>query len=153
MLRGLLAERFRLASHSEQKELQVYAITQSKDGAKIAEETSLPAGLPEFAGSGPRGLNAKNATIADFAGLLQALVLDRPVVDQASLGGKRFNFVLRWTPAAMAAAASAAANSETVDAPPDLFTAVQQQLGLKLESAKAPVQVMVIDKVARPGEN
>jgi hypothetical protein len=58
MLRGLLAERFGLASHFEEKELQVYAIIQSKDGAKIAEETSLPAGLPEFAGSGPRGLNA-----------------------------------------------------------------------------------------------
>jgi uncharacterized protein (TIGR03435 family) len=146
MLRGLLAERFGLASHFEERELQVYAIMQSKDGARIAEETSLPAGLPEFAGSGPRGLNAKNATIADFAGLLQALVLDRPVVDQTGLGSKRFNFVLRWTPAAMAADAAA-------DAPPDLFTAVEQQLGLRFESTKAPAQVMVIDKVERPGEN
>jgi uncharacterized protein (TIGR03435 family) len=146
MLRGLLAERFALASHFEEKELQVYAIIQSKDGAKITEETSLPAGLPEFAGSGPRGLNAKNATIADFAGLLQALVLDQPVVDQTGLGSKRFNFVLRWTPAAMAADAAA-------DTPPDIFMAVQQQLGLKFESVKAPAQVMVIDKVERPGEN
>jgi uncharacterized protein (TIGR03435 family) len=88
----------------------------------------------------------KNATIADFAGLLQALVLDRPVVDQTGLGGKRFNFVLRWTPAALAADAPA-------DAPPDLFTAVQQQIGLKLESAKASAQVMVIDRIERPGEN
>jgi uncharacterized protein (TIGR03435 family) len=151
MVRGLLAERFGLASHSEEKELQVYAIIQSKDGATISEETSLPAGLPEFGGSGPRGLNAKNATITDFAGLLQSLILDRPVVDQTGLGSKRFNFILRWTPAAMAAAATA--NSETTDAPPDLFTAVQQQLGLKLESAKAPAHVMVIDKVERPNEN
>ena len=146
MIRRLLAERFGLTSHSEEKELGVYAIRQSKDGAKIAEETSLPAGLPEFAGSGPRGLNAKNATIADFAGLLQALVLDRPVVDQTGLGSKRFNFILRWTPASLAADAAA-------DAPPDLFLAVQRQLGLTLESAKAPVKVMVIDKVERPGEN
>lgn len=153
MIRGLLAERFGLASHLEEKELQVYAITQSKDGARLAEETSLPAGLPEFAGSGPRGLNVKNATIADFAQLLQALVLDRPVVDQTGLGGKRFNFVLRWTPAAMAADAAVTANSESTNAPPDLFTAAQQQLGLKFESAKAPAQVMVIDKVERPGEN
>jgi uncharacterized protein (TIGR03435 family) len=151
MLRGLLAERFSLASHFEEKELQVYAIIQSTDGARIEEETSLPAGLPEFAGSGPRGLNVKNATIADFAGLLQALVLDRPVVDQTGFGSKRFNFVLRWTPAAMAA--DAAANGEGADAPPDLFTAAQQQLGLKFESAKAPAKVMVIDRVERPGEN
>jgi uncharacterized protein (TIGR03435 family) len=148
MIRGLLAERFHLASHSEQKELQVYAVTPSKEGAKMEEEKDLPAGLPTFDGSGPRGLNAKNTTMADFAGLLQALVLDRPVVDQTGLGTKRFNFVLRWTPAAMAAAAA-----DTVDAPPDLFIAVQQQLGIRLESAKAPVQVMVIDKIERPGEN
>jgi uncharacterized protein (TIGR03435 family) len=146
MIRGLLAQRFGLVSHFEEKELQVYAITQLKDGARMAEETSLPAGLPEFAGSGPRGFNAKNATLADFAQLLQALVLDRPVVDQTGLGSKRFNFVLRWTPTAMAADAA-------VDAPPDLFTAVQQQLGLKFQSTKAPAQVMVIDKVERPGEN
>ncbi len=146
MIRGLLAERFGLTSHFERKELQVYAIVQSKDGARIAEETDLPAGLPEFAGSGPRGFNVKNATIADLAGILQALVLDRPVVDQTSLGSKRFNFVLRWTPAALAADAAP-------DTPPDIFTAVQQQLGLKFESVKAPAQVMVIDKVERPGEN
>jgi uncharacterized protein (TIGR03435 family) len=78
--------------------------------------------------------------------LLQALVLDRPVVDQTGLGSKRFNFILRWTPASLAADAAA-------DAPPDLFLAVQRQLGLTLESAKAPVKVMVIDKVERPGEN
>jgi len=146
MIRGLLAERFGLTSHFEQKEMQVYAIMQSKDGARIAEETSLPAGLPEFAGSGPRGFNVKNATIADFAGILQALVLDRPVVDQTGLGTKRYNFVLRWTPAALTAEAAP-------DAPPDIFTAVQQQLGLKFESVKAPAQVMVMDRIERPGEN
>lgn len=146
MIRGLLMARFGLASHSEQKELQVYAIRQSKDGARLAEEMNLPAGLPEVSGSGPRGLNVKNATIADFGGLLQALVLDRPVVDQTGLGSKRFNFVVRWTPTALAANAAA-------DAPPDIYTAVQEQLGLKIESAKAAVKVMVIDKVDHPDAN
>jgi uncharacterized protein (TIGR03435 family) len=152
MLRGLVTGRFHFASHTEQKEMQVYAITQAKGGAKIDEETSSPNGLPVFDGSGPRGLNAKNATIADFAGLLQALVLDRPVVDQTGLGNKRFNFVLRWTPSVMGQAAASDPASNP-DAPPDIFTAVQQQLGLKFDSTKAPVDVMVVDKVERPGEN
>ena len=97
MLRGLVTERFQFTSHSEQKELQVYAITQAKGGAKLEEDESNPNGIPTLDGSGQRGLHAKNVTIADFANILQALVLDRPIVDQTGLGSKRFNFVLRWT--------------------------------------------------------
>lgn len=148
MLRGLVAERFQLTSHAEQKELQVYAITQTKGGAKLEEDESNPNGIPTLDGSGPRGLHAKNVTIVDFANILQALVLDRPVVDQTGFGNKHFNFVLRWTPSAMAAAAA-----DNPDAPPDIFTAFQQQLGLRLDSVRASVDVMVIDKVERPGAN
>ena len=79
------------------------------------------------------------------------------MVDQTGLGAARYNFTLKWTPDAsqsqpggMAAAAPPADNA---DAPPDIFTAMQQQLGLKLESTKAPVDVMVIDHVEKPSPN
>jgi hypothetical protein len=135
-------------NHSEQNELPVYAITQSKGGAKMKEETDSPGALPNFSGAGLRGLTASNASMSDLASLFQTLVLDRPVVDQTGLANKRFNFVLRWMPSSLAEA-----NKDVLDAPPDIFTAIQEQLGLRLEPARAPVQVMVIDKAERPGEN
>lgn len=92
--------------------------------------------------------------MSQFAALLQNS-MDEPVVDQSGLSG-RYDFTLTFTPDAPQAALigvpppNAAGNP---DAAPDLFTAFQQQLGLKLESAKAPVDVLVIDKVAKPSEN
>ena len=94
--------------------------------------------------------------MADFAGFLQARILDRPVVDQTGLT-ERYDFQLRWTPdnaQAAAAAASAPINAaDSADAPPDLFAAIQQQLGLKLESKKAAAEVLVIDHIERPSDN
>ena len=85
-----------------------------------------------------------------------ARVLDRPVVDQSGLTG-RYDFTLEWRPdefqfptlPAPQKAAAAAAN----DALPDLYTAFQEQLGMKLQPAKAPLDVLVIDKVSRPSTN
>ncbi|MCU1327943.1 MAG: hypothetical protein JWN34_3313, partial [Bryobacterales bacterium] len=89
-------------------------------------------------------------------GFLQSRVVDRPVVDQTSLP-ERYDFTLKWTPdinqpAAPGQPAPAPAATD-VDAPPDLFGAFQQQLGLKLEATKAPVDVLVVDKIAKPSEN
>ena len=84
--------------------------------------------------------------MADVAGAMQQGALDRPVVDQTGLAG-RFDLRLRWTPDEMHSA------TESSDAPPDLFTAIQEQLGLKLVSTKAPVDVIVIDRVERPSAN
>jgi uncharacterized protein (TIGR03435 family) len=75
---------------------------------------------------------------------MQVGVLDRPVVDQTGLTAK-YDFSLKWTPDA--------AQSDNADAPPDLFTAFQQQLGLKLETIKTPVDVLVIDRVEKPSAN
>jgi uncharacterized protein (TIGR03435 family) len=82
-------------------------------------------------------------------------VLDRPVVDQTGLAG-RFDFVLTWTPDETQFAALGGVPPTPTDkpeAPPDLFTAIQQQAGLKFEATKAAVDVMVIDRVEKPSEN
>ena len=93
----------------------------------------------------------------EFAGNLQSAVLDRPVVDQTGLKG-RFDFQLQWTPDETPSASPSRPGEppkppERADSLPDLFTAIQQQLGLKLESTKAQVDVLVIDKVEKPSEN
>jgi uncharacterized protein (TIGR03435 family) len=158
MVQKLLKERFALTYHLEQKELPVYAIMVGKTGVKMSKNETNPNGLPGFGGGGPRGLNVRNATMTEFAHMLQANVLEQPVVDQSGLGNTRYDFILKWTPdgatkppgAPEGAAPTASADP---DAPPDLFAAFQQQLGMKLQSTKAPVDVLVIDKVEKPSEN
>lgn len=155
MIEKLLKDRFQLAFHREKKELSVYVITLAKGGPKLAV-SQLKGNLPGFGGRGPGSLGAVNATIAEFAGFLQARILDRPVVDQTGLT-ERYDFQLRWT-RDNAQAATAAANApiiaaDSADAPPDLFAAIQQQLGLKLESKKAAADVLVIDHIERPSDN
>lgn len=156
MVQKLLADRFRLTFHPEKIELPVYAVTVAKGGPKIKVNDTNPDGNPGY-GGGPAGMQVMNSTIAEFIGFVLNDSLDLPVVDQTGLGSARYNFVLKWTPDAsqsqpggMAAGAPPADNA---DAPPDIFTAMQQQLGLKLESTKARVDVMVIDHVEKPSPN
>jgi uncharacterized protein (TIGR03435 family) len=141
MLQLLLADRFKLAYHRDKQELPVYAIVVGESGPKLAQSEGDPNGPPSLFFRGPGVLPATNATMADFAGVLQADVLDRPVLDQTGLSG-RFDFQLDWTPAPDKAAA-----------PPDLFTAIQRQLGLQLRSVKALVDVLVIERIEKPAEN
>lgn len=158
MVQKMLADRFQLTFHREKKELSVYAIAVTKTGPKLTKEESDPNGLPGF-GGGPRGMNVRNATMAEFAEFLQARILDQPVVDQTGLASARYDFTFKWTPDAAqlsqlgGAAPSATPPVDNPDAPPDLFTAFQQQLGLKLESTKAAVDVLVIDRVEKPSAN
>ncbi|MBM3779561.1 MAG: TIGR03435 family protein [Acidimicrobiia bacterium] len=96
-----------------------------------------------------------NVTMADFASVMQTAVLDRPVVDRTRLSG-RLDFTLTWTPdESQFRGMSVRVPPPTDDpnAPPNLFTAVQEQLGLRFESTNAPVEVPVIDRVERPSEN
>jgi uncharacterized protein (TIGR03435 family) len=152
MVQQMLPDRFELKFHREKKELAAYGLSITKSGIKIQEETSNPNGLPGFGGGGTRGLNVRNATMAEFAQFLQANVLDQPVVDLTGLGSKRYNFILKWTPDGPQGALGGAADANA-DAPPDIYLAAQQQLGLKLESTKAPVDLFVIDHVEKPSEN
>ncbi len=97
-------------------------------------------------------LNVQNATMGELASFMQRTILDRPVVDQTGLGNKRFDFILQWTPDS-AHAGGVGNEGDALDAPPDLYLAIQQQLGLKIETTKAPVDVLVIDHVERPSDN
>ena len=158
MYQELLADRFKLTFHREEKELPVYALTVGKSGPKLKKSLGDPNGLPDqnftqFSASLIE-LGVSNSTIADYF-LAMQLVLDRPLVDRTGLVG-RYDFLLKWTPdesqfGAMGIRFSPPSNNP--NGPPGLFTAIQEQLGLKLESTKGPVKVLVVDHVERPSEN
>ena len=156
MLQKLIAERFHMTMHMEQRELPVFAVTLAKDGPKNMAENTSGGSLPSLFFRGAPGgimLPAKNATMKDFTGLLQEVVLDKPVVDQTGLKG-RYDFNLTWAPdeSQLGGRFRPPANPPA-DAPPSLFTAAQEQIGLKIESTKAKVDVMVIDHVEKPSAN
>ena len=153
MIQKLLADRFQLTVHRDKRELSVYAITVAKSGPKLTKNDSDPNGLPGGVGIGPRSLSLRNITMAEFAIMLQASILDRPALDRTGLGSARYDLNLRWTPDGPQLQPGAEPLPDNADAPPDLFAAFQQQLGLKLESAKAPVDVLVIDHVEQPSAN
>jgi uncharacterized protein (TIGR03435 family) len=96
LVQKLLAERFKLVSHREKKELSVYAITVAKGGAKLTPHEGPATNQPSF-GFGRGMLNIRNSTMAEFAGFLQANVLEQPVVDQTGLTD-RFDFNVGYTP-------------------------------------------------------
>ncbi|MGH9574000.1 MAG: TIGR03435 family protein [Candidatus Acidiferrales bacterium] len=156
MMRKLLVSRFQLTFHKDTRVLSVYEIVVGKDGQKLTP-TAVQGNLPGlfFRNINPADLMVRNATLADFAGLMQSAVLDKPVVDHTGLSG-RFDFELKWTPDQgqfETFGGIKAPATENADAPPDLFTAIQQQIGLKINSTKGPTDVMVIDKVEKPSAN
>lgn len=155
MIQKLLADRFQLKFHREKRELSVYAIQVGKNGVKLTQSQADPKGLPGLGFRGLGAMNAFNATMADFASLLQTAVLDRPVVDQSGLDG-HYDFALNWTPDETQFAGMGVRvppPSDKPDAPPELGTAMLDQLGLKLAATKAPVEVIVIDHVEKPSAN
>jgi len=156
MMRKLLVDRFQLTFHKDTRVLSVYEIVVGKDGQKLTP-TAVQGNLPSlfFRGINPADLVVRNATMVEFAGLMQSAVLDKPVVDHTGITGK-FDFELKWTPDQgqfETFGGIKAPATENADAPPDLFTAIQQQIGLKINSTKAPTDVMVIDKVEKPSAN
>lgn len=154
MLQKLLADRFQLSLHHEMRELSVYAITVVKSGANLTRNDNDPNGNSSYS-AGPRVVSLTNGTMADLANGLQRSgnILDRPVVDQTGLGSARYDLIVKWTPLASAQVGGGERQADDADSPPDLFTAFQQQLSLKLVSTKAPVDVLVIDHVEKPSEN
>lgn len=146
LMRKILAERFGLKLHREQRQLAVYALTLAKGGPKMTPNTSDPNGLLEQRNSAVNGRDTedlKNASMQDLTEILQFRV-GRPVLDRTGLKG-RYDFKLQWTTDEMQATAA--------DAPPGIFTAIQEQIGLKLEPVKAMADVLVVDAVERPGAN
>jgi uncharacterized protein (TIGR03435 family) len=153
MVQKLLAERFGLAFHIEKRETSAFVLSVGKNGSKMTKSETGGI-LPGIGGRGPGGLNVVNATMGDFSGFLQGRMLDRPVVDQTGLKD-RFNFTLEFKPdlSQLPPGAAPPQLPPEIENRPDLFTAIREQLGLQLESTKAPVEMYVIDKVQKPSEN
>jgi uncharacterized protein (TIGR03435 family) len=158
MLQKLLAERFKLTFHHDKRELSVYVISVASGGPKITKSTSDPNALPTFGFQGLGNLIVRNMTMTGFATWMQSGVMDKPVVDQTELSG-RYDFQLKWTPDesqfAQFRGTGTVVPPPTNDpnAPPSLYTAMQEQLGLKMGPAKFPDDVIVIDHVEKPSEN
>jgi len=158
MLRALLTDRFQLAFHRGEKEMATYTLTIAKSGSKLKESTepldALPEGPPPLVfvlSPQSARLPARNATIAELASVLQRAALDRPVIDKTGLTG-RFDFELEWTPEeSQFGGAGLKGTAESTK--PDLFGAIQQQLGLKLDAARGMVPTLVIDRAGHPSEN
>jgi uncharacterized protein (TIGR03435 family) len=153
MLRKLLADRFQLSFHRDKKEIAVYTLSQAKSGAKISKGDSK-SDMPAFIFRSPGSLIATNANMQDFAKLLQGSVVDRPVMDQTGLTA-RYEFSFEWTPTQLQSPAPTpvAALGDKTELFPDLFTAMQQQLGLKLEATKLMIDVLIVDRMEKPSDN
>lgn len=155
IVRKLLADRFALKFHYETKDLSVYVLSVAKTGSKLAKSGSDP-NTPPGMGGPPGRFMMRNGSMLEFAQMMQG-ILDRPVLDQTGLKD-RYDLSLRWTPdesqyGGRIPPQNNTDGSASGDQPPPLFTAIQEQLGLKLEAMKAPTKVMVIESVQKPSAN
>jgi len=142
MLLALLADRFALKMREDSKEMQIYALTVGKDGPKM-KKADEPGSINNHGVNG-RLLMTGKATMTKFADRLSTR-LDRPVVDRTGLDGN-WDFALQWTTEAVEAPAA--------DDPPSIFTAIQEQLGLKLTPVKGPVRQLIVERLEKvPTEN
>ncbi len=156
MLKKLLADRFELKFHNDTRELSAYVLTVAKGGPKMEKSDGDANSLPGLFFPRLGQLNVRNATMTDFTQLMQQAVLDRPIVDQTGITGK-WNFILKWTPDETQFGGMGAKLSppppESAEPDPPLFTAMPQEIGLRLDATKTAVPVFVIDHVAKPTEN
>jgi uncharacterized protein (TIGR03435 family) len=134
MMQSLLADRFKLAVHPETRELPVFSLVLAKSGSRLAAGDESKRGSFSYGGTFLRGT-------MDSASLASRLTstLHRTVVDNTGLHGV-WEINLTWAP-------------DDAAAGPSLFTAIQEQLGLRLESAKGPVQVLIVDRAEKPSDN
>ena len=159
-MRMLLNDRLNLRFHRGKKEFAIYELTAAKGGPKL-EPSNAPPDEPynvtstvHPAASGGIDyvhLPAHNATIQQFASVLQRAILDRPVVDNTMLTG-RYDFDLEWTPD------ESQFGGQLPLGPPDsgkpsLFTALQQRLGLKIEATRGMIETLMIDGLDKPSAN
>jgi uncharacterized protein (TIGR03435 family) len=147
LIRKLLAERFGLKVAREQREMAVFALRVAKDGPRLKNASNPGPRVNQQrvqGGPGYRTLQFTSTSMQDLSVMMLQYV-DRPVLDQTGLKGQ-YDFELKYT-------YDDARAPTDGSAPPSLFTAIQEQLGLKLEPAKAPAEVLAIDHVERPGPN
>ena len=159
MMQSLLADRFKLAIHFETREVPVFALVPAKPGntgPQLHPHSDEPPCSPAspcgrlYSPPNPPGqykIGARNVTMGFIANVLATSELGRPVLDQTRLGGN-FDFTLEWTPNI-----PASSDFKPDQSGPTYIEALKEQLGLKLESTRGPLQVPVIDHVQRPDEN
>ncbi len=147
MLQSLLAERFHLQFHREQKDTSGYALVLARTGPRVEPS---PNDSSSSTHSSRGRIEARASSMANLAQKLSE-ALKTPVVDFTGLQG-RFDFTLSWTPDEDLKPLAPASGS-TVSSGPTVFTALQEQLGLRLESRKVPVEVLIIDSVQKPIAN
>jgi len=157
LFQNALTQRFGLVFHHEDKELAVYALTVGKGGPKMKVTNDKPSDPKAFFFRGGLGkLTVTNSTMQDFCNGMQSAVMDKPVVDHTGLTD-RYDFLLVWTPDESQFGPMGIhvppPNPDDTTAAPGLYTALQEQLGLKMEATKAMAPAMVIDKVEKPGAN
>ena len=153
MVQALLADRFQLKTHPETRELPEYAlvIANPKSGPKFKPSDANGTTVSTTGGTGIQRIHVQGSdhTLELLAREL-AQVLGRAVIDMTGIDA-RYDLTLRWMPADRPPPMLNGAPDP--NPPPDIFTAIQEQLGLKLEPSKGPVPVLVIDSVAMPSEN
>lgn len=142
MLQSVLADRFRMTAHMEARQMPAYALVVSKGGPKLKQpDPKEPGSSPFSAATGK--VNWANAPLTNLQFVLSNEV-GRPVVDKTGLTGK-YDFNLEYAPAARAATEDSSR--------PSVFTALEEQLGLKLVPSKEPIDVLVIDSIEQPSAN
>jgi bla regulator protein blaR1 len=158
MVQKLLADRFKLTFHKDKKELAVYVVSVAGGEPKMRKSAAAPTDPPAFFFRQLGDLVVRNQTMGDFATWMQSGVMDRPVVDQTGLTGK-YDFELKWTPDESqfgqfrGTGVTIPPPTDEANAPPGLYTAIQEQLGLKMGPAKIPDDVIVIDHAEKPTPN
>ena len=141
MLQRLLEDRFKLKMHYEQKVMPLYEMTLAKGGVRM--KVAHPADPENGTISMSSGmLSGQNAPMP-FIPIIFAMVLERPVEDKTDTPGN-YDFEMHWTPTE---------GTEPTDAGPSIFTAAEEQLGLKLHPSKGPVWIIVVDHAEMPSEN
>jgi uncharacterized protein (TIGR03435 family) len=140
MMQAMLADRFRLLTHRETRMLPVYALTVAKSGIKLRAGDGR-GGMS----AGPRLIRYGSGTMGELASQLSSY-LGREVIDQTGITGQ-YAISLSFAPV------DPGAGDATQDPAPSIFQALQDQAGLKLESTKGPVEVLVIDHAERPTPN
>jgi uncharacterized protein (TIGR03435 family) len=147
-LQALLRQRFNLEVHRETRELPEYALEVAKKGPKLIQDdasngsNNARTGIQRSCGQ----MIGTNTTVANLS-LMLARQLDRPVLDRTGLTGK-YNFQFAWTPDTGPCSGSPESSNA-----PSIFTALEDTLGLRLESMKGPVDTLIIDRAERPSEN
>jgi uncharacterized protein (TIGR03435 family) len=151
LLRALLTDRFQLRIHRETKEMPVYVLTVGRNGSRMKARTEGDGGESTrmtFQGAKATGRNVSARVLAEELG---SMVFDRPVLDRTGLTGN-FDFDFRWRPEPdQFGKTGAHVAGDPND--PDIFTAIKEQLGLRIDSQKAPAEIIVVESATKPADN